>query len=812
MKSFIQELKIAVESLRRRIGFVMTVVITLGVTLGALITFFNLNHILLLKPLPYPEQDRLMITQHANIAADGVESIGSPFVPGLLHSYKNQTSFDEMTILSAGTEFMVSHPEQPRLAVTYTTPEYFSLLAAPMQIGRAFSASEGLDSSSPVAIISFDAWHKWFDGRENVIGEKLQVRNTRFTIVGVTDKDFIEPEITAQQSDLWLPWDFNGMNELLLTGWNNGQGNIAGLGKLQQGLLPSQAEVSLTTSMNAAYQAYIMTLTNPNDVSARMAVKLQPLKIRLLGDSRMRGLLLMAAVFGLLIIASTNVVNLFYSRVAEKQRTFAIQAALGARKKHIFTAMFAESLLLTSLSGLTGLLLSLWGIDLVKQLGREQFSRLDELGLDPITFVFTLVLAVVLALVFSGLSSRVVDFEALREKLQSSGKGSGLQISKKSRDILVISQITLASLLLAGAALVLGQAVSVINQPLGYDTSNIRSFSLDVRAGLIPQDEVAQRDQQIVEIVTKLNRLPQIDSVSPTFNTPIGFNMSMGLVDRDNVQRGEFPANFVAANYFDTLQLRIVEGRMFSAEEVRESRQVVVLSQSAAERAGRGQSVVGLQVKVGGGEYKTVIGIVEDVFDPTRRGHYQYRDIYLPHAPWNMHFMLRLKENTELTRTQLIKEIQSVAASLRVANYRHLENRHNRVVRQDKITASVAAALAALALILAGAGIYGVLSYSSHIRRYELGIRMALGAKSKQITNLVITDNMIPIVVGLIISSAVVLMLFVFGRAQIAFFEQVSLLPLVLILPIILCTAFIASYVPVRKVIREDPMRALRNE
>lgn len=812
MNSFMQELKISIQSLRRRAGFVATVVLTLGITMGALNTFFNLNHVLLLKPLPYPEHERLQLTQHVMTDNNGETATISSMVPGLLHTYRNQQSFEQMTILSAGSEFLTSHQEQPRLSVTFTTPEYFDLLAMPMALGRSFSDSEGLDQNNPVVVLSHQSWQKWFQGSQAVLGSKITLRSTSFTIVGVAAEDFMEPEIVGELSDVWAPWDFNGMNESVLQSWNNGQGNIAGFGRLKSDPDMQKEQGLLSNSLNDAYQDFLAGLDNRGELSSNIAMRLESLKSRLLGDSHLQALILMASVFALLIIASANVINLFYSRAAEKQRTFAIQAALGARKKHLFTAMFAESLILTIASGMLGLLIAMWGIDLVKSLGQGQFNRLNELGLDLWAILFSLFISVVLAAVFSLLSSSVVNYDNLKEQLQSSGKGSGLQISKRTRNILVVSQIFLASLLLVGASMVLGKAYSVMNQPLGYDTSVMRSFSLDERAGLIGAEEMARRNQMISEITARIDQLPQIASLAPSFNTAIGYNMMMGAVDRDNNNRGTFPTNFVSSEYFQTMQLQIVEGRMFTEQEVRDNAPVAVLSRSAAAQVGQAKSAVGMKFTIGGGAIRTVVGIVEDVFDPVRTDDSQYHDYYLPHAPWNIHFIMRLKPGAELNRQQLVALIRDVDPGLRLANYRSFTERHDRVIMQDKITAGVAAGLSLLALILAGTGIFGVLSYSSHMRRYELGVRMALGAKAKQISALVIKDNMIPIATGLIFSTLIVAIFYVVGRQQYAWFEGYSLSPLAITLPIILLTAFLASYLPVRSVIRKDPIKALRND
>jgi ABC-type antimicrobial peptide transport system permease subunit len=423
-----------------------------------------------------------------------------------------------------------------------------------------------------------------------------------------------------------------------------------------------------------------------------------------------------------------------------------------------------------------------------------------------------MMLSILLAVLFSFLSSRVVNYDNLQEQLQTSGKGSGLQISKNRRNALVVSQIFLACLLLVGSSLVLGRAVSVINQPLGYDISVLRSFSLDERAGLIQADEMAMRDQYINEISSRLQQLPQIISVAPSFNTAIGYNMTMELIDRDSKLHGTFPTNFVAANYFETMQIPIIEGRSFNSQEVREKAPVAILSKRVAHKIAQGRSVLGMKFTIGGSEIRTVIGVADDVYDPVRNEGNQSLDAYLPHAPWNVHFIVRLRPDTELHREQLVSLIKDVNPGLRLANYREFVERHNSVIKQDKTTAGVAAGLSLLALLLAGTGIYGVLSYSSHMRRYELGVRMALGAKSHQISALVIKDNMQPITLGLILSLIVISIIYGVGHYQLGWFETYSLIPILLTLPIILITTFFASYFPIRSVIRNDPVKALRSE
>jgi predicted permease len=825
MNSFIQELKLAQVSLSKRFGFVCTVALTLGLTLGALITVFNLNYLMLMKPLPYPEQQRLVAIDHDIKNESGVSGPSNNRVlPATIYGYQahlksDNSSFEEMAISKIDRKFLVSHNEQPSLVVLYSTPEYFSMLQANMALGRYFSIDEGLNKNAPVAVITYATWQQWFAGDANVIGSKIQLGDNSFSIIGVTADSFTQPDVFGTKAELWLPWDFNVNSQQELTNWGNSKNNIAIQAKLKKQVSLAQAQASLSSILNEELHRVFVPSNNANQQAGTARATLVPLKTRLLGDSRGRALLLMAAVIALLLIACSNVINLFYSRAAEKKRNFAIQAALGARKSHLFKAMFAETFLLTLLSCVIGLLIAAWGFELLKQLGEGQLSRLDELGLDMATILFSIFVTIILAVIFAFFSSRLVNYSALKEELQSSGKGSGLQISKLSRDILIVSQITLATLLLVGSFTVLEKAYSVVVHPLGFESSKVISFRLEAHSGLISEDAVAERKLKISAIEQQLLQLPQVDAISPSFGTPIGMSMSMAFNDSQNKNLGLIPVNFVSDNYFTLLQVPMIQGRMFTAAEISDGSPVLVLSRSAAKlvakNAGlsvKNANVLGMKLLNGGTTVKEVIGVVEDTFDPTKSESDQGLDAFIPYSPWNMHFLIRLKESAELSKASLLKQLHQIDGNIRVSSFRSLDEIHSSALHHNKLNASVAAGLTLLALLLAGIGMYGVLSYSSQMRRYELGVRMAVGARTQEIIRLVIKDNMLPISIGIALSFVLTLVIYFFGKDTISSFNELPILPLLLTLPILVITALFASYIPLRKMLKHDPVKALRNE
>ena len=467
LSSFYQELKLAFHSLKRVPGFVLTVIATLGITLGTLITIFNLNHLLLVKDLPFPDAEKIMVLDHV-IHVDGQDQTGSQTIAGMQHWYKHQTSLKSMALVVRNWEILASHQDQPKLSVRYVTPEYFQLLATPMLQGRSFSNDEGKGSGKQVAVLSHRAWQQWFNGRTDVIGQTLQIGDNSFKVVGVAAESFHAPQLTdIETEDIWLSWD---ANPYIDSGWGMFMSSVKAIGILADGVSKAQAESDLGEILDAGYQA-----SEDKFAGETLTSKLVSIKEAVIGDTNSIALMLMAGTLTLLFIAVANVTNLFLSRAAEKQRTLAIQASLGARPMQLFTALFAESFLLCMASTILGLLIAGWGFVLLKQVGEGELPRLSELGLDAITLGFSLMVGLLLALIFARLSRAVVNFNDLKEQLQSSGKGSGLQISKKTRNALVITQVALASILLVASAVVMEEAIGIINKPLGFNSDDLNT-------------------------------------------------------------------------------------------------------------------------------------------------------------------------------------------------------------------------------------------------------------------------------------------------------------------------------------------------
>jgi putative ABC transport system permease protein len=803
------ELSLAKSALFRVPGFSATVIGTLAITLGALICIFSLNHMLLVKSLPYPDAENLLVLQHT-YTEDGVEYGGAQTAPGMISLYKKQKVLAEMALMRDQKLLIADHPEQPNSLVSFITPEYFSLLKPAMHLGRTINEKEGFDQHQAVTVLSYDSWKKWYNSDKNIIGSKTMLGNVSFKIIGVTAADFRAPANRYNQAmDFWVPWDYQRLD---VNNWGVMTRGLTALGKLKQDISEQQALSSLSPILNEGYTA------SANALKGYTAhVTLTPLKEIIVGDSTQVALLLLSGVVALLLIATSNVTNLFLSRAAEKQRTMAIQAAMGAKPAHLFTSMFAESFILCTVAGLLGLIVAGWGFVLLAELASTQLPRITELSIDGITLLFTVFIVLTLSITFAKLSSRVVKYDDLKTQLQSSGKGSGLQISKKIRNALIITQVTLASILLVGTSVVIEKALSTIMHPLGFNEKEIDYLRIARPKGFegYAEQNLVELNLMTLEIKKALNLLPQVVQVSRSLEPIIelgSFNMS--LEDVNGKRLGSFNANMVDHNYFDLIELPLVKGNFFA--EQKDPKYLIteiILSESLANHLFPNKNPLGEILQIQATQPLKVVGVVKDYHSPGRTSDYSYQRYYLPYAVFSdLGFDIKLEKGAGLNKETLLPLLHAINPKLRIQELTSHSEMHAILIYKHKLTAGITIVLSLLALLLAAAGIYGVLNYSTQMRRYELGIHLAMGAKTHRVLTMVIKENIQPVFYGIAVSVVLTGLIYMLARQQLTTAIEFNFFAILSTVPVMLLVSLIACYLPVNKVINEDPVKALRNE
>jgi predicted permease len=807
MNRFLRELKLGFSSLRRAPEFSATIILTMSLTLGALICIFNLSYVLFIKSLPYEDQDRLFAAQLV-LKNNGVDRIAKQTYPALIRLYKKQQMFEQTSLLSYHQQLVTDLNDEPRVNVTFTTPEFFDLTQTTMALGRRFDDQETLDSHNPVAVLSYDTWQRLYNGDPAIVGQKVSLDYVSYKVVGVTATGFAEPEVfqTGHKSDYWLAWDLNPEQERKF--WGRFYSHHMLIGKLKPGISPAQANQQITAITDEGFQPYALTQSFLKGHTLESNMK--SFDHLILGNNTNIVLIMLAAAIAMVLIASANITNLFLSRTAQKQRQMAIKAALGAKRSHLFHHMFAESLILMLISSAIALILAAQGFTLIATYAQQSLPRLTELGFSLPMLAFALAVALLLALFFAALSSAMVNYRSLQSTLQSSGKGSGLHISAKIRNVLIVSQVALAGILLTANINLFQQSMNNINKPVGFAAQD--RFSLLLSTGSVSLS-TEERHQYINQIKKALIDLPSIKSASTAYYNPLALRGGTSFHGAQEQHRTAASTQYIDADYLSLINLPLRGGRNFSDAEIKDEAKMLIISQSLADELYPGSDAVGRPLFYASSSSKKVpyriIGVVKNVVNPSESGTHV---VYSPTVGHNLQFMLQSEAGQRLNKIDLLTMFSKIDRKLKIYEFDSMADKHTSLLARDIATAVVTAILALLSLFLAGAGIYGVLSYSIKMRSNEFGIRMAIGAKPNRITSMVFKNNAVPVLTGLACSIVIGGVLYLLTKDQISQYLSMDVLSVLASILMILITSAVACYLPLRPIISNRPIALLRDE
>ena len=366
----------------------------MSITLGALLCVLTLAYVMLIKPLPYPDQGKLYNVEHQLVNQGDVD--GNAFTyPNLMHLYNNSSAFEQSALLYFDADVITSLPSEPMAEISYVTPEYFSLLATKMNIGRPFESTENINTYNPVAIISFDMWQKEFSGSSEILNKKITFSGKSFQVIGVVDQNDIEAPLAGAgfKTKLYIPWDFNSVNERNRKAWGNDDGGLMFLGKLKttenRQLSVNQLNQQLTTLINDNWQENVAGVAFFKGWSIN--INAIPLKSYLVADGKKSLILLFIGALGLVAIATANIANLFISRTAERQKQLAISAAIGATKKQLFSGIFAETFLIILLTLVVAQCFTYAGFSVLQYFLNDHLPRVNELALNKISMAISLI-------------------------------------------------------------------------------------------------------------------------------------------------------------------------------------------------------------------------------------------------------------------------------------------------------------------------------------------------------------------------------------------------------------------------------------
>ena len=794
-------------------GFLVSIVTTLGVTLGALLCILTLAYVMILKPLPYPEQEKLYQINSAVVDSERGR-LGAAFeYPILIRLYDTQEEFSQSALVRFESGVIGSLPTQPTVRNTFITPGWFELLGSTMALGRHFEETEEKDSFNPVAVLSYQTWQEKFNGDSSILEQSVTIGATTFKVVGVLSESFIEPELNDHgiKTDVFLPWDYNYTNQdaRLRNGFGNFSADQRFIGKLDSQLSISQVEQSLSGPLNEYWRENVSTFGGYENWTIRM--ELQPFKETILGDSENTVLLLLAGVAGLILIACTNITNLFMSRAADQQRALAIQAAVGASKRHIFHTLFAQSGLVVFISVIVSIVIATVGFWILQQYLASRLPRIDELAINGVTLSAALLISGTLGFIFARISASMINYRALNSTLQSSGKGTGVQISPKVRKWLIISQVSIVTLLVFVNIGLLKDSLKVIYEPLGFETDSVTALSLEVNSANTLSEE--ERKQLLHELSNKLEALPQIEGIARGL-PPFAEGMSILQRAEATEERTAVRTKWVDHRYFQLFNIPLVDGDFFSEADFQDGRNFVIINDLYAKKLIDEGSVtennlIGTTILIAGHQY-IIRGVVTGVKRPTEMD--VKLNAFLIARADDYEFAIRMKANHSLSRELVVTVAQDVSRHFLVSNLETLNRQRDEILFTQYTTAITSAVLAVLTFFLAAIGLYGILSYSTQMRKFELGTRLAIGAKRLDVVRLIIKDNAIAVGLGFVISMVVFLVISItYSEALSAYLNQ-QLIPLFLMtLMLIFIMVLFSCYWPVRPIINSAPIRSLTN-
>ena len=790
------------------VTFVAILALSLGI--GANTAIFSVIHAVMLGTLPFTEPDRLVVVWERQPKNDqNVINLGN-----FTDWQKQNNVFSDMAAFFDFRTSLVGDGPPEVVPSQMATTNLFSLLGVNAIRGRAFTAEDGKQGQPIVVVISHDFWQRRFGGDEGIIGRKIRMNDDEASIVGVMPKDFTwhvaKGSRTKKSAEMWVPWQFT---EPVL----QRRGRFAiGVARLKPGVTVVQAQAEMSTIGQRLAEAY-------PEFNAKWGVNVVPVRIQSSGELRKPLMILLGAVAFVLFIACANVASLLLARASARKREIAVRMGLGASRWRIVRQLLIESVMLSATGGLIGLLLALWGTRALIALGPESLTSLRGVGVNLWVLLFTASVAVVTGLVFGVLPT----LEAVRVNLNDSLKEGGRSVgggvrSQRLRSVFVVTEVALALLLLVGAGLLLGSFSRLQSVDPGFNPQSLLTFRIPLSTQKYDSD--AKRVDYFRRLVGELQTLPGVVSAGAIDSLPFTTRHSgtaVDIVGEANRPPGEGFSTGVSVtdlNYLRTMQIQLKQGRLFSDDEARELRNVVVVNEAFVRDNLGGRDPIGKRVIIymkRENKPSEIIGVVAD-------NKHMGLDVNVgPMAFWP-HPELVYTEMTVIVRSQardaaqLMPAVHEVITRLDpqqpIADIATMESLMSTSVAKSRFSATLLAVFAAVALIMASVGIYGVMSYSVAQRTHEIGIRVALGAQRGDVLRLMLVHGLVLGVIGVLIGLAasfgltrlLTTLLFEIDARDKTTFAFVSV--------VLLGVTLLACYIPARRATNVDPLVALRYE
>lgn len=831
METMLQDVRYAMRMLAKAPAFTTVAVLTLALGIGANTAMFSVINSVLLKPLPFKNPEQLVDLRETESAPGDYPLDGQDYLDW---QHQNKT-FESMSLYSYGSSMAFSESGQgapEASAAIGTQANFFETLGMQPLVGRAFAKGEDAEGKNHEVILSYAFWQRRFGGRTNAVGEQVQLNSEPYTVIGIMPQGFNFPPAT----DLWVPYD---MTQPMMH--NRGSHWASAVGRVRSDSTIEQARADLLTISARINKQF----RSADDQAIHSLVF--PLKDRMVGQSRSELLILLGAVALVLLVACANIANLLLARSTSRQREMAVRAALGAGRWRLSRQMLTESVLLSFGGAVLGLLAARWGVSLMKTAESLPIPRVNAPQVDGVVLLFTVAISLLVGILFGLAPALQLSRLNLSEELKSSANAvvSATAGGRALRSALIVGEIAVSLALLVGAGLLLRSFVELRSSKIGIQPANVLTMRIN-----LPQTRYKTLPQMqgfFDQLVARLERIPGVNAgaISTTLPLQGGSNGYVTVPGNTNPALKEqlVEVHYITPDYFQVFGIPMMEGRNITAQDLQDTantltkaieiykaakdgtpkfppelRFVAVINQSMAQTYWPNQDAVGKEFfDEGGGIPTRVIGVVGDVKQwGIREKPVPERYFPLTEAMESPGFFGSIGVKTSVAPTSTLSAIRSNVAELdrglALFRVRTMDEIIAESMQDTTLQAYLLGAFAALALILAAVGLYGVMSYLVTQRTSEIGIRLALGAQSSDVLRLVMTQGAKLALVGVAIGIAAALALSRLMKALLYGVTATDPLTFVVVAALLLTVALLACFVPARRATRVDPMVALRYE
>jgi predicted permease len=805
METLLQDIRYSIRVLLKSPGFTAVALLTLTLGIGANSAIFSVVNAVLLRPLPYEESEKLVFISERSPVLEGM----SVAYPNYLDWREQNGVFESIGVYRRTSFNLTGNGEPERLVGGEVSAHLFDALKTKPALGRTFLAEEDRPGAAPVVVLGNGMWQRRFGKSADVIGQTITLNAKAHTIIGVMPPGFRFPSGV----DLWVPVGLNADNPSWVRGNHPGLYAVA---RLKQGVTTPQAQAEMDTIAARLEQQYPQS-------NSGSRVTITPLFARIVGDVRPALLVLLAAVGFVLLIACANVANLLLARAAARQKEIAVRMALGATRSRLIRQLLTESVMLSVAGGALGLLLAVWGIDLLLAISPDNIPRFAEIKLDNRALFFTAAVAILTGVLFGLAPALHASKLNLNETLKEGGRSAtaGLR-HQRGRSLLVVAEVAIALVLLISAGLLIKSFLRLQQVDPGFNPDNVLTAGIP-----LPRTKYLEPPKRIAfyeALFSRIAALPGVEAVGAVDELPVesGSQTYFVVEDRPIPPREEIPLteySLVSTGYFKAMGLRLLKGREFDGRDGRDAPSVCIIDENFAGQYWPGQDPIGKRLKYGGADpanpWSTVVGLVANVKYNGLDRESPRVQLFLPYTQSTFlgaSLVIRAAGDPKDLAAAVRNEVSAIDPDLPIYQIRTMNEVLRESVAPRRLYMTLLAVFAGVAMVLAAIGLYGVMAYTVTQRTHEIGIRMALGAQQRDVLRLVVGQGMAlalgGVAIGLIAAFAltrlVSSLLFAVSATDPVTFLVISL--------ILTGVALGATFIPARRATRVDPMVALRYE